>query len=132
MEQWLFFGIALFAVIRITADQFARIFSFPGLHSNPPRLVLLTHNSQRNVEWVIRSYFQRTRLVGKPSEILCLDTGSTDDTPLILQRLKRRYPSLEVFPHTAAPTGWDGETEPELTEGGEALVLDLRNDPGSR
>ncbi|MFD1397502.1 hypothetical protein ACFQ49_16965 [Kroppenstedtia eburnea] len=132
MEQWLFFGIALFAVIRITADQFSRIFSFPGLHSNPPRLVLLTRNSQKNVEWVIRSYCQRRRLAGRPSEILCLDTGSTDDTPLILQRLQRRYPSLEVLPYTAASTGWDRETEPESTGGGTALVLDLRNDNGNR
>ncbi len=131
MGQWLIFGIALFAVIRITADQFARIFSFPGLHSNPPRLVLLTHNSQRNVEWVIRSYFQRTRLVGKPSEILCLDTGSTDDTPLILQRLKRRYPSLGCFRHRR-PHRMERGDGAGVDGRGRSFILDLRNDPGSR
>lgn len=127
MEQWFLFGIALFAVIRITVDLFTRIFSFPiDLRGNIPKLILLTRNSQGNIEWVVRSYCHQRRLEGKSSEILCFDTGSTDDTHLILQRLQRRYPSLEVLPCSGAPSGCDEGMSLASAGGREALILDLR------
>ncbi|OYD08055.1 hypothetical protein [Paludifilum halophilum] len=93
MEQGLFWGIVVFAALRLTALFIARIFCYP-IRPDAARLVMVTENSQGSVEWVIRSFFFWKFLSGQPCQVTCLDTGSFDDTCRILFRLQKSYPAL--------------------------------------
>lgn len=129
MEQWVLWSAALcFAVILLVR----KIPSFYGnaYHHKAVHLVIITKNSQQAVEWMIRSYHGWKGAKGKPGKITCIDTGSTDDTKAILDRLEQRFPQLEVVhidtdQHTdEAIANWLRGQE----QGKEKLVvLDLRD-----
>ncbi|SMO66368.1 hypothetical protein [Melghirimyces algeriensis] len=131
MEQWLLAGMVLFAVIRILSTLISKIFRFPlGSSKHASQLILLTHNSQSCVEWVIRSYIFQQYIAGRPSEVICFDSGSSDDTDVILQQLQRKYPFIRIRPNfKSRKNGMDElkEIQPSKTEHIGALVLDLRN-----
>ncbi|PTX62565.1 hypothetical protein C8P63_105161 [Melghirimyces profundicolus] len=121
MGEWLLAGVALFAVIGLMAGLFSRIFSQPPKKGGKAsRLILLTRNSQGCVEGVVRSYSFRRRVRGEPLEIICFDEGSSDDTGPILQRLQKRYPSLDLHLRAEPPYQMDDGRD-------EASILDLRN-----
>ncbi|MFC7440014.1 hypothetical protein [Laceyella putida] len=96
MEQWVLWSAALcFAVVFLVKT----IPHFYGnaYHNKAVHLVIITENSQQAVEWMIRSYHGWKGAKGKPGKVTCIDTGSTDDTKAILERLKHRFPHLEVL-----------------------------------
>jgi hypothetical protein len=96
MEHWVLWSAALcFAVIFLVKT----IPNFYGntYHNKAVHLVLITENSQQAVEWMIRSYHGWKDAKGTPGKITCIDTGSTDDTKAILERLIHRFPHLEVL-----------------------------------
>jgi len=59
-------------------------------------LVIITHNNQRSIEGIIWSYHFWNGSKGREGIITCLDTGSSDDTLLILKRLANKYSSLNI------------------------------------
>lgn len=56
-------------------------------------VVIPTHNEAAHIEKTLHSLFAQTR---QPSQVIVVDDFSTDETPLVLQKLKRQYPLLEV------------------------------------
>ncbi|MDQ7794200.1 MAG: glycosyltransferase [bacterium] len=89
-------------------------------------LLVVAHNASSWVEGLVREIYRVEEAWGGGRlrfEVAAVDAGSTDETPLILERLRREYASLKVL--TAAPGG-----QPPLEVGMEAchspLVLVLR------
>jgi hypothetical protein len=130
MGYWyLLFGTVL---VVFMVFLYRRLVTFgKGLyHHKASHLVIITNNSQQSIEWLIRSYHLANFLRAgglKKGRITCLDMGSSDDTLLILQRLKQKYDQLDVFSHKLS-------SEEELTEWLRAeqkkekvVVLDLRD-----
>ncbi|SFS33557.1 hypothetical protein [Marininema halotolerans] len=111
--------VVVYGVLRCLLVLFSGIFSYklcPGTH----RLVLMTENSQGAIEGVIRAYFLRQQALGCRAEVVCVDTGSSDDTQSILMRLQHYYPSLEIRILSGGAM-----THPSLW-GQDASVIDLR------
>ncbi|WP_124728445.1 hypothetical protein [Staphylospora marina] len=96
MEMWIVWSallcIGLFWLIKKLS-----VWIGESYHNKAVHLVILTRNSQHSIEWMIRSYHFWNGAKGKKGAMTCIDTGSTDDTLLILERLKQRYPELEVI-----------------------------------
>ena len=116
--------MALYGSLWLLLVAFARTmllrFEPAGTH-----LVVVTRNSQGCVEWVVRSFFFWSWLSGRSCQIICLDTGSSDDTLIILKRLKHRYPWIRIrsvrehqLADRMAEEGVDAER---------VVVMDLRN-----
>ncbi|TDF93515.1 hypothetical protein [Paenibacillus piri] len=53
--------------------------------------LLITCNSQLQVEWYIRSLHFFSRLKGRDIQITIADEGSTDDTLAIVERMRREH-----------------------------------------
>jgi hypothetical protein len=99
MEQWIFLGVvALLAIVLTFYFPYRKIAAIFGgfYHKKAKHLILLTLNSQTEVEWRIWSYFFWSRIMGRKGNVTCIDTGSTDDTLKILYRLKKRYSRLDI------------------------------------
>jgi len=70
--------------------------SVARLHSVPPtRVVLITSNNQKQIEWVVRSLFFMSWLKGRQINATIVDKNSTDDTLKIIERLAHCHP-LEI------------------------------------
>jgi hypothetical protein len=66
------------------------------LQSVPPtRVVLITSNNQKHIEWVVRSLFFWSWLKGRHIAATIVDKNSTDDTLKIVERLAHTHP-LEI------------------------------------
>jgi len=97
--QWVWLGavvllVALFAVFFLYR-RIALIFT-GFYHSKATHLIFITKNSQSEIEWRIWSYFFWNQITGKKGVVTCIDTGSSDDTLKILNRLEARYSRLFV------------------------------------
>ncbi|MFC4077415.1 hypothetical protein [Salinithrix halophila] len=119
MALWVLWTVVLYGALRLLSVLFARIFGLT-LQTDIRRLVLMTENSQGSIEGVVRSFLFRQQIYGRRAEVVCVDTGSSDDTYQILTRLKHRYPALEVRFFSRETI-----THPSLWER-EAAVVDLR------
>lgn len=63
------------------------------------RLALIVKDCQEDVEWAVRRIMD-TRLPaasGYPYRLTIVDLNSTDETPLILNKLCREYPGIELL-----------------------------------
>lgn len=99
MEQWIIWGIALY-VAMFFLIKFLSKYLGNYYHNKAYHLVMITHNSQQSIEWMIRSYHFWNVTKGKhrkDSLVTCMDLGSIDDTLVILQRLQQRYPQLQII-----------------------------------
>ena len=101
--------------------------AFPAapFQSGGTHLVVVTRNSQGCCRVGDSFLFFWSWLSGRSCQIICLDTGSSDDTLAILQRLKHRYPWIRirsVMEHQLA----DRMAE-EGADGDRVVVMDLRN-----
>lgn len=90
--------VGLSIVVIVTLFLYKRIaVVFAGFyHNKAAHLVVVTQNSQHEIEWRIWSYFLWNRIIGNKGVVTCIDTGSTDDTLKILRRLKTRYTRMDV------------------------------------
>jgi hypothetical protein len=61
----------------------------------PTRILLITNNNQKHIEWVLRSLFFRSHLKGTNIRTTIIDKSSTDDTIKIIERLSHKHP-LEI------------------------------------
>ncbi|MCR8632359.1 hypothetical protein [Paenibacillus radicis (ex Xue et al. 2023)] len=77
------------------AASIALVHWFYRRHRNEAReathFLLITCNSQMQVEWYIRSLFFFSRLKGREIQVTLFDEGSTDDTLAIVERMRREY-----------------------------------------
>ena len=91
--------------------------------SRPRHLVLVTHNQQHRVEWVLRSFMLLSWLKGKAVRLTVFDCGSTDDTAAIVRRLAVR------LPFSFHMVGSEKEIEPWLDRHFDAdtVILHLRH-----
>lgn len=84
------------------------------------RVVLITHNQQHQVEWVLRSLLFCNWLKGRHIELIVIDTGSSDLTMRIVSRLAERTPFYWQIAQTEA------ELQQALASFGEhAQIIDL-------
>jgi len=102
---WVWLGVLILLIALITVfflyKRIALIFT-GFYHSKATHLIFITKNSQSEIEWRIWSYFFWNQITGKKGVVTCIDTGSSDDTLKILNRLEARYPRLYV--HKLHPT----------------------------
>lgn len=92
---------------------------------------LLTHNSQSEIECLIRSLVHWSRLEGQDFQIYIKDSGSEDDTLPIIELLERKGIHIQRLEGTdiggrAVPCHL---TSPKLrNEATEEIVIDLREE----
>jgi hypothetical protein len=128
MELWIFWSVALSVALFFLIRFFSRRFG-DQYHRKAIHLVILTHNSQQSVEWMIRSYHFWNGNKGRRGKITCIDTGSTDDTLKILERLEQRYTQLEIIrmhPHVESDEMIKEWLEEWQKQKEKLIVLDLR------
>lgn len=132
MEEWVLLGTSILLAILFTMFfLYKRIASiFAGFYYNKAsHLVIVTQNSQHEIEWKIWSYFFWNRIIGKKGVITCIDTGSKDDTLKILRRLKVHYSRLDVVklhPTISLKDAIQAALERHNHSSKEMIVLDLQ------
>jgi hypothetical protein len=122
--DWVLWGLVLYGSLWFLLKGYARsmLLRYEPAASH---LVVVTRNNQSSIEWVIRSFFFWSWLSGRTCQVSCLDTGSSDDTLVILRRLKHRYPWIRI---RSVPEHQLAEpTTIEEVELEQAIVMDLRN-----
>lgn len=77
-------------------------------------VALIVKNQEALIEGFLRSLLPLAagEHGGVPYEVLVVDTGSTDDTPLIVERLARRNEGIRFF--RMGEVGETGQSPPEL------------------
>jgi chlorobactene glucosyltransferase len=75
---------------------------------DPPLVSILVpaRNEEENIERCVRSLVNQDYA---HYEIIVLDDKSDDDTPLLLQQLKREFPEINVVSGDDLPDGWTGK-----------------------
>lgn len=96
-------------------------------HHSPLRFILLLKDSEQKLEHVVRSLSWMSKMRGMPIRLIVFDFGSRDDTLLILERLLRYDPEIELsYPDKnrveEAEVRWDNESAP-------FILIDLRTFP---
>lgn len=96
-------------------------------HHSPLRFILLLKDSEQKLEHVVRSLSWMSKMRGIPIRLIVFDYGSQDDTLLILERLLRYDPEIELsYPNKnrveELEVGWENESAPYI-------LIDLRTFP---
>ena len=122
LGTWALLALALYGLV-VAIERLAAVLRLARARSGQwaPAVVVLIHNRADQVEGVV------DWLVGfcqeLSADLTLLDLDSTDETPLILERLGRRHPGIRQ-----ARLSWSRACECAifLSEGPASLVLDLR------
>ena len=61
-------------------------------------LVVVTRDSQTRIEWYLYAYLFVSWLRGRQTVITVFDEGSTDDTCMIVSRVAREWPNVQLYP----------------------------------
>ena len=69
-------------------------------------IVVPARDEERNIESCVRSLLAQR---GVDMQVIVVDDGSTDATAVILARLQREFPTLEVVAGEPLPAGWVGK-----------------------
>ncbi len=95
--------LCLFAAVgmaHIYDKYISFIFEEGRKHLNSPYLVITAKNQQENIETTIRSLIWKSyRLLNEANlfDIVVVDLGSDDDTPVILRQLEEEYDFLHLY-----------------------------------
>jgi len=89
-------------------------------------------NEEKNIKSAVEDSFKATDFFCINSEVIVINDGSKDNTPVIVEKLKKDYPDLRMITHKS-PMGighsfWDGVQNAD----GEVVVMfpgDNENDP---
>ena len=68
--------------------------------TTPYYAILAVKDSEDSIEGIVRSIIKRFKKyypLQQSLKILIIDTGSTDSTPLILEKLSKNQPSVEFY-----------------------------------
>ena len=68
-------------------------------------LVMPAYNEENNIKEVIESWYPVLDGKGENSRLVVADSGSTDTTHSVLNRLREKYPKLEILSNTAKEHG---------------------------
>ena len=94
----LFWFFAIFGMIQMAKHVISEIYNTFDLKKDIV-IVIKVQNQQDKIEGVIRSIVWRSMADVKPLNIptiLVVDMESTDETPIILEQLSRRYSFIKV------------------------------------
>ena len=128
MEMWILWSVLLYIAMILILKALSNFFGV-YYHNKAYHLVMITQNSQHQIEWMIWSYHMSNESKRKKGTITCIDMGSTDDTLQILKRLQVRYPRLQVVNIDPQETTGDPIQQWLISQEGnkeKLLVLDLR------
>ncbi|SFI65066.1 hypothetical protein [Thermoflavimicrobium dichotomicum] len=136
--QWVLFleflvgGIVFLLLVHFILKFFGKRFG-RAYRNKADHLVIITGNNQQSIERVVWSYYFWNRFRGNPGRITCLDMGSLDDTLIILQKLKQKYPGLRIVKIDATAEDAISEWIQSQEQGKEKiLVIDLREIDASK
>lgn len=93
-------------------------------------MLVLIHNQEHQIEGVVRTLATHgwwNRLGGGRWEVLLVDLDSTDDTPIILQRLARQYEHVRLVTLPRDQAASACETALFLCRSPVTLLVDLRH-----
>jgi dolichol-phosphate mannosyltransferase len=97
-------------------------------------IVLPVHNEARVLEALVASIRASVETLGCRSELIFVNDGSSDDTPVVLDALADRDPAVRVL-HLSRNFGHQASIHAGLTHArGDAVVVmdaDLQDDPGA-
>ena len=68
-------------------------------------LVMPAYNEEANIESVVRSWYPNLEGKDEASRLVVADSGSTDGTHAVLQRLQEELPQLEILENTPKEHG---------------------------
>lgn len=63
-------------------------------------IVMPAYNEEANIESVVRSWYKMLKVAGPKSRLVVADSGSSDQTHAILQKLQKRHPQLKILTNT--------------------------------
>jgi len=91
--------LAVYGVLSLIINIIDSVHPGSGLRSSGVKMVLLVKNQEETIEGIIRSMFMGDflRKIGSGHMLTVLDMGSKDKTPVILEKLKKQYESMEVL-----------------------------------
>ena len=102
--EWVLWGLVLYGSLWFLLKGY-RCSMLLRYEPAASHLVVVTRNNQSSIEWVIRSFFFWSWLSGRTCQVSCLDTGSSDDTLVILEAIETSL-SLDSHPLcSGTPTG---------------------------
>lgn len=133
--MWSLWDIALYVGILLALYLLWRslsTYSSYAYYNKAYHLVILTYNSQQHIEWTVISYRawnEGKEKKGAKGHITCIDTGSTDDTLAILERLQQRTSHLQIIRISAlhADEAIKEWLESQKQNKEKLIVLDMRN-----
>lgn len=70
-------------------------------------IIVPARDEEKDIERAVRSFCEQD--YPGDFEVIVVDDESSDDTPNILERLKKEYPHLKVIKGTGPPEGWLGK-----------------------
>lgn len=88
--------------------------------------ILITHNHENQMEWVLRALFWYTRIKGCILRVTLLDHASFDDTLVIARKMKKQYGMELTIRHVSELGGIATHPLERLIEGEKQLCIDLR------
>jgi len=122
LGSWALLALALYGLVA-AIEQLARMLRLARSRSGErlPAVIVLIHNRADQVEGLVEWLVEFCR--GRLAELVLLDLDSTDETPLILERLGRRHPGIR---HARLNGDRAWESALFLSRSPVSLVLDLR------
>lgn len=128
---WALLALALYGLVNVLLDGASVLRRMRrARHDMALSMLVLIHNQEHQIEGLIRALATRGWPALQPGdrwELLLVDLQSTDDTPVILQRLARQYQHIRLvtLPRDQACTA--GEAALFLCRSPVALLVDLRH-----
>lgn len=68
-------------------------------------IVMPAYNEQDNIRNVVEQWYPIVDRIGSNSRLVVADSGSTDDTHKVLEKLKNEKPRLEILSNTGKQHG---------------------------
>lgn len=68
-------------------------------------IVMPAYNEEKNIEMVVRQWYPMLAGKDEGSRLVIADSGSTDNTHMILERLRKELPKLEILSGTGKQHG---------------------------
>lgn len=125
---WAILALTLYGLIVLISGLVARLVDLVRPRGPVAFSVLvLIHNQQDSAEGLIRSLALRDWGRAGRWEIILVDLESTDDTPLILERLARQFPHIRLVQLPKALVGTACDAAMFLCRSNIALLIDLRH-----
>ncbi len=128
---WVLLALALYGLAALLLDLAGMLRRLLLTNSEVTLSILvLVHNQEHQIEGIVRTLAQRDRreaLAAGQWELILVDLESTDDTPIILERLARQFEHLRVvsLPTERAPTACEAALF--LCRSPVTLLVDMRH-----